>query len=190
MNELSTRDSILDVAAKLFTERGYAAAPLSAIAHEVGITKASLYYHFPSKESIMEALVNPLLDEVDALLAQTPPQFDDATARWQFMLRYIDVLRADPRGVAALSRRPWAADSSSVHDRVLYHRDRTIELATPPAASDAQRVRALLGMDLIHRELIMFETERPLLGDIPIANRQEIALDVARSLIQGDLSPA
>lgn len=55
--DLSPRDQILDAAAHQFVERGYAATSTRAIADEVGIRQASLYYHFPSKESILEVLL-------------------------------------------------------------------------------------------------------------------------------------
>jgi AcrR family transcriptional regulator len=41
------RERVLDAAAKLFTERGYAAVTLRDIAAEVGIRHTSLYHHVP-----------------------------------------------------------------------------------------------------------------------------------------------
>ena len=41
------RERVLDGAAKLFTERGYAAVTLRDIAAEVGIRHTSLYHHVP-----------------------------------------------------------------------------------------------------------------------------------------------
>ncbi len=55
--DLSASEQILDAAAHLFVERGYAATSTRAIAEEVGIRQASLYYHFPSKEQILEVLL-------------------------------------------------------------------------------------------------------------------------------------
>jgi AcrR family transcriptional regulator len=55
--DLSASEQILDAAAHLFVERGYAATSTRAIAEEVGIRQASLYYHFPSKEQMLEVLL-------------------------------------------------------------------------------------------------------------------------------------
>jgi AcrR family transcriptional regulator len=55
--DLSATEQILDAAAQLFAERGYAATSTRAIADQVGIRQASLYYHFPSKEQILEILL-------------------------------------------------------------------------------------------------------------------------------------
>jgi AcrR family transcriptional regulator len=91
----TTRDRILDSAEALFAERGLAGTSVRDIAAESGLTAASLYNHFASKEALYEAVlergVRPLLelltqlaqgdrlegrdDVIDALmrhLAQTP----------------------------------------------------------------------------------------------------------------------
>ncbi|MGH8980535.1 MAG: TetR/AcrR family transcriptional regulator [Acidimicrobiales bacterium] len=52
----STRDRILDIALRLFTEKGFDATSLQEVADELGFTKAALYYHFKSKEDILMAL--------------------------------------------------------------------------------------------------------------------------------------
>lgn len=54
----SGHDEILDAAAQLFTEKGFAATSTREIAQAVGIKQASLYYHFPSKEGILAELLS------------------------------------------------------------------------------------------------------------------------------------
>lgn len=51
------REEILDAAAELFTSRGYAATSTRMIADAVGVRQASLYYHFHSKEELLEELL-------------------------------------------------------------------------------------------------------------------------------------
>jgi len=46
---------IIEVALRLFNEQGYDKTSLREIADEIGVTKAALYYHFPSKEDIVRA---------------------------------------------------------------------------------------------------------------------------------------
>jgi AcrR family transcriptional regulator len=52
-----TRRAILEAAAGLFRQGGYAAVSLRDIAEAVGIKTGSLYYHFPSKESLVEEIL-------------------------------------------------------------------------------------------------------------------------------------
>jgi AcrR family transcriptional regulator len=72
-SNLSSRDQILDVCARLFTSRGYAATSTREIAEAVGIRQASVYYYFAGKPQILEELlqmsVRPTLDQIDKIEA-------------------------------------------------------------------------------------------------------------------------
>lgn len=61
-----TRRRILDAALELFIEQSYAGTPVRDIAERLGMTKASLYYHFASKEALLTALAEPVIGELDA----------------------------------------------------------------------------------------------------------------------------
>ncbi|AMJ63205.1 TetR/AcrR family transcriptional regulator [Bosea sp. PAMC 26642] len=56
--ESPSRRLILDTAARLLRSGGYHQTTLREVAEAVGIAKASLYYHFASKEEIVEAVAN------------------------------------------------------------------------------------------------------------------------------------
>jgi AcrR family transcriptional regulator len=47
------RQKVLDAAARLFREKGYAGTTMRDVAERCGIRAASLYYHFPSKDEIL-----------------------------------------------------------------------------------------------------------------------------------------
>ncbi len=51
-----TRTQILDAALRLFSEKGFARTSVRDIAQVAGITDAAIYYHFPSKRDLFEAL--------------------------------------------------------------------------------------------------------------------------------------
>jgi TetR/AcrR family transcriptional regulator of autoinduction and epiphytic fitness len=53
-----TRRAILNAAAKLFVEPGYAATPLTAIATEAGVAIQTVYKVFGSKKALLSALVD------------------------------------------------------------------------------------------------------------------------------------
>jgi AcrR family transcriptional regulator len=59
----STRDRILREAALLFRTRGFASTTMRNIATATGLTPGALYWHFPSKEAILYAIVVALSDE-------------------------------------------------------------------------------------------------------------------------------
>ncbi|TVT61811.1 TetR family transcriptional regulator [Amycolatopsis rhizosphaerae] len=53
-----TRSAILQAAARRFDEVGFAAASLSDILAEAGVTKGALYFHFKAKEDLADALID------------------------------------------------------------------------------------------------------------------------------------
>lgn len=57
-------EHLLNVAAQVFEEVGYAAATTNAIAARAGVPIGSLYQFFPNKDALMEALVKRYLDEL------------------------------------------------------------------------------------------------------------------------------
>lgn len=73
----ATRSRILEAAACLFRDRGYATVNLREIAAECGMKAGSLYYHFESKEAIvaeiLDAGIEAVHSEVKAALEQLPP---------------------------------------------------------------------------------------------------------------------
>lgn len=51
------RAQIVEVAARLFAEQGYAATSVREIREAAGIAQGTFYWHFPSKESLADAIV-------------------------------------------------------------------------------------------------------------------------------------
>jgi len=76
----NTRQDILDIAAKLFSQRGYNGTPLRDIADAVNMKAGSLYYHFDSKEQMVlevftlgiESIHNTVLERVKVLAKNSP----------------------------------------------------------------------------------------------------------------------
>ena len=52
------RNEILDVADRLFCQKGFDGTSTNDILKEVGIARGTLYYHFKSKEEIMNAIID------------------------------------------------------------------------------------------------------------------------------------
>ena len=83
-----TREAAQRVATDLFIRQGYDATSLREIAGALGIKKASLYYHFESKEAIVESVLAARLRELDDLTAWAsrqpagPDRIDATVLRW------------------------------------------------------------------------------------------------------------
>ena len=60
-----TRKRVLDVAEEAFAQSGFAGAHLQHIAKQVGVQKTALYYYFPSKAALYEAVLVRMLEAFD-----------------------------------------------------------------------------------------------------------------------------
>lgn len=58
------RRELLGTAAEVFAEQGYNATTVRRIADHAGMLAGSLYYHFDSKESMLEEILRTFLDEL------------------------------------------------------------------------------------------------------------------------------
>lgn len=69
----STRERILQVALDLFVRQGYEGTSIRDIADQMGMTKAAVYYHFPSKENLLADILTPAMTRVGQVLATAGP---------------------------------------------------------------------------------------------------------------------
>ena len=67
-----TRDKILTAALARFSVESYRGASVRDLADDVGVTQPVLYYHFGSKDGILAALIEPLLEAATALQGRGP----------------------------------------------------------------------------------------------------------------------
>ncbi|WNG85067.1 TetR/AcrR family transcriptional regulator [Mycobacterium sp. ITM-2016-00316] len=94
-----TRRVILDAAARVFGEHGYAAGTTNRIAAAAGVSIGSLYQYFPNKDAILAALSDAHIDAGTTLLADRlrdglPEALDDLVRL--FVRAAIDNHREDP----------------------------------------------------------------------------------------------
>jgi TetR/AcrR family transcriptional regulator, cholesterol catabolism regulator len=75
---VGSASQILDTAARLMRQKGYEATTIRAIALEVGIKAGSIYHHFPSKDDIVQRVVDEgvrvVYEAVVGALAALPPK--------------------------------------------------------------------------------------------------------------------
>ena len=77
-----TRTEILDVSAEMLRSRSFNSFSYQDISQQVGIRKASIHYHFPTKEDLGLALLERFLEEVSGwasgLVHESPVEKLDA----------------------------------------------------------------------------------------------------------------
>jgi len=65
---MRTADRVLDAAMVAFGEQGYDRTSLDALAQDLGIRKQSILYYYPSKDQLLDAVVDQAVAEVAAVL--------------------------------------------------------------------------------------------------------------------------
>jgi TetR/AcrR family transcriptional repressor of nem operon len=90
----NTAQLILDVAEQLVQVRGFNAFSYADVAAEVGITKASLHYHFPGKAELGQALIGRYAERFGAALRSIDEAGGTAPAKLAAYAKlYVDVLQ-------------------------------------------------------------------------------------------------
>ena len=87
-------DAIVSAVNRLLAEKGFEAMTVDQVAADVGIAKASLYKHFPSKEELAAAAMVRVLDRALAFIDQQAAQENvrpidhlKAVARWTLQMQ-------------------------------------------------------------------------------------------------------
>lgn len=88
---MDTREHIMSVAKAMVQSHGYNTLSFREIAKAVGVTSASIHYHFPTKGDLGAALASQYADEADTLLSglSLVPEDREAT-----VMAYIAAFRA------------------------------------------------------------------------------------------------
>lgn len=115
---LAREEAIVSSANRLLAEKGFDLMTVDEVAADVGIAKASLYKHFPSKEALAAAAMTRLLDRALAFLATldhhpTARAIDHlkAVARWSMQIQLAGEMPSLPAQNSSL-RSALSADQA------------------------------------------------------------------------------
>jgi len=99
--DTQTRHRLIAVAVDLFSRHSYEGTSLQMIADEIGFTKGAIYHHFRTREDLLRAIIDPMLDQLGDIVAGAEAR-RTASARAEHMLTgYVNHLAAN-RDVAAV----------------------------------------------------------------------------------------
>jgi AcrR family transcriptional regulator len=80
-------ESILQVAVKLFNERGYDATSMEDLAGKLGITKSAIYHHVPGKEELLRLAIGRALDGLFGVAHEAEEMPGPAITRLEHLVR-------------------------------------------------------------------------------------------------------
>lgn len=152
---VDTRSTIRGVAVELFARLGYEKTSLREIADRVGMTKASLYYHYPSKQALLLAIVEPLIEQWRSVVdrAVTLPH-GDANVRLilgevlDVLLRHRPIARMFIHDTAAVIQAVGPLFEELVELNMRLH-----DWLAGPAPTPSDRVRAVAATEALSAAL-------------------------------------
>lgn len=144
---------ILDVAAARFYAQGIRAVSADTLIAEAGVTKATFYRHFPTKDDLVVAYLDAVIDAEQAMLARWRTELPDDPGA--ILTRYLDAVTADACGptfrgcpfINAAAEYPDAAHP--VRAAVARHRAWLLEQTTSLARAMGVAEPELAGAQLV-----------------------------------------
>ena len=103
------RRNLLECTAKIAAELGIAKVTIEAVAKSAGITKGGLLHHFPSKRTLIDAMVSDMLEQIDQQIDVCMAQ--DSIAKGRFTRAYV-AMTLDEENFNPLD--PWCSISISL----------------------------------------------------------------------------
>lgn len=85
MSATETKERIISISDDLFYEKGFEATSFADIAREVSISRGNFYYHFKTKDQILQAVIEKRLKDRQMLLDQWEQDNDPAEAIRKFI---------------------------------------------------------------------------------------------------------
>lgn len=94
MSDNTTRDHIIEAADQLFYQKGYEHTSFSDIAGAVQISRGNFYYHFKSKDEILDAVIELRLANTRKMLEQWESEGKQPEDRIRSFIHILIVNRA------------------------------------------------------------------------------------------------
>jgi len=165
-----TRTRIVAVARQLFVQRGVQQTSLRDIAEQLGITKPALYYHFESREALLESIVRPLLEDMDAFVIT----WESASSldKRELLADYFDLLHRHRELLEMLVRDLAALGVLDLGTRMIDWRSRLIAILLGPGAPLAEQVRAVVAIGGMSDCTVTF-------SDVPMETIKDTAVEAA-----------
>ena len=106
-----TVEALLEAAARVLQQRGYASATTNRIAEAAGVSVGTLYEYFADKEALFDTLIERQIEAIVAAIAGAglDPKEPLAVVLQRLLLLGMRAMRRGPDFVRALEQVPGAA---------------------------------------------------------------------------------
>lgn len=178
-----TRARIQRIAVELFAEHGYEGTSLREIAERLGVTKAALYYHFKSKEDIIQSLVEDYQAQMDELISWAAAQPRTPAARREILTRYMHIVAERDQVFRMLHQNQALLNTMASALKTLKTSPRRLaeQLSGGPDAPLRDRIRATMTLGAISVGWMSFTDQVP-----DRAELSDIVCGLAAEFVQAD----
>lgn len=165
---VASRKAIAVAASRLYAERGID-VPFEDIARAAGVGKSTLYRHFPAREDLFAAILDDLMDDLQAVADATPATPDSFLTLFDAL---IDLAVSHP-AVLAMLPKPTLPDAAAAR-----RRERLFAMIREPLARARQAglVRDSITVDDVRILFVMLSSlAQPHLADSDRARARQLA---------------
>ena len=162
-----------------FRVSGFVGTSIADLAGALGVSKAAIYYHYRSKDTLLHRLVDPLLDAIDVCIGDHTTPATAARPPRQLLDAYLAVLLAHRQVVPLIATDVAVLNHPTIGPRLRAQNQQLRTLLTGPDTSVSARLRAEAALGAIWRPLI---AEPPL--DLTDRAHQHTLVDAAVATLQ------
>jgi AcrR family transcriptional regulator len=176
----NARARIQEVALDLFIDEGYDKTSLREIAERLGVTKAALYYHFPTKEDIVSSMVEDRMAGLKEVIDWAKEQPRTEETRREVIRRYAGLLQGGRhfKIMQFFERNQTLAKTLQSGDAMRSQMMELTDLLSDTSDPPAVQLRRSLAIFAIHASWFVFS-----LRNVPEEQSREAGLEVAFELI-------
>lgn len=178
-SEKTRREQILDTALLLFRKQGYEATSTREIGEETGTSKANVYHHFRTKDGLLHALLDPIFEEVEALLQRHKPTPNGSPEQRAVLEEYFDLILEHRELVTMLASDMAVLSHPEIGQRTLKLNDDLMALVAGSESGVEGQVRAVCAIGSLQAVAIRFSQVAP-------EAIQEIGLKAAMCALTGE----
>lgn len=160
-----SREKVLDAAAALAAERGVTATTVDDIADRAGVAKGSVYYSFPSKDAVFEAVLADAVERIRARLGEALAAAPAGGALHAIVTAFLDGVAERPAAAKVVAGelfrtdRPWR-ESLADYRRALFELVAdAVEADGAPRPSTLRASAAVGAMVMVAFERTVFEPD-------------------------------
>ena len=122
------KKEILDIAEELFITKGYDNTSTTDILEKVGIARGTIYYHFKSKEEILDALIDRI---IQGIVCNVKSALSCKAAAPQKIIFFVGAMRVDSAIGKEITDHTHKPQNALMHQKIL---NSLLAVLTPIAA--------------------------------------------------------